>query len=67
VAFSSPEAIILFGGLTQAGELLRAPVVKAMEENLMNIWKGKIKVLFSPLSGSDAAILGASALAWNND
>ena len=67
VAFSSPEAIILFGGLTQAGELLRAPVVRAMEENLMPIWRGKIKVLFSPLSGSDAAILGASALAWNND
>ena len=67
VAFSSPEAIILFGGLTKAGELLRAPVVKAMEDNLMPIWKGKIKVLFSPLSGSDAAILGASALAWNND
>ena len=67
VAFSSPEAIILFGGLTKAGELLRAPVVKAMEDSLMPIWKGKIKVLFSPLSGSDAAILGASALAWNND
>ena len=67
VAFSSPEAIILFGGLTHAGELLRAPVVKAMEDSLMPIWKGKIKVLFSPLSGSDAAILGASALAWNND
>ena len=67
VAFSSPEAIILFGGLTKAGELLRAPVVKAMEESIMPVWKGKIKVLFSPLSGSDAAILGASALAWNID
>ena len=67
VAFSSPEAIILFGGLTKAGELLRAPVVKAMEDSIMPVWKGKIKVLFSPLSGSDAAILGASALAWNND
>ena len=67
VAFSSPEAIILFGGLTKAGELLRAPVVKAMEDSLLPVWKGKIKVLFSPLSGSDAAILGASALAWNND
>ena len=67
VAFSSPEAIILFGGLTKAGELLRAPVVKAMEESIMPVWKGKIKVLFSTLSGSDAGILGASALAWNND
>ncbi|MBQ2105271.1 MAG: ROK family protein, partial [Bacteroidales bacterium] len=66
VAFSAPEAIILFGGLARAGELLRKPVVEAMEKNLMEIWKGKIKVLFSTLPESDAAILGASALGWNN-
>lgn len=66
VAFSAPEAIILFGGLARAGELLRGPVVEAMEKNLMEIWKGKIKVLFSTLPESDAAILGASALGWNN-
>ena len=66
VAFSAPEVIILFGGLARAGELLRKPVVEAMEQNLMEIWKGKIKVLFSTLPESDAAILGASALGWNN-
>lgn len=64
VAFSSPEAIVLFGGLTKAGDMLYEPIVESMNENLMPLWRGKIKVLFSTLKESDAAILGASALAW---
>lgn len=64
VAFSAPEAIILFGGLTKSGHWILDPVVKAMEEHLMPIWKGKVKVLFSDLKEADAAVLGASALAW---
>lgn len=63
-AFSSPEAIILFGGLTKAGDLLYKPIVEHMNLNLMPLWRGKIKILFSSLKDSDAAILGASALAW---
>ena len=65
VAFSRPEAIILFGGLAEAGDLIMKPIVEAMEANLLNIWKGgKVKVLRSGLKESDAAILGAGALAW---
>lgn len=64
VVFSSPEAIILFGGLTKASDLLMKPVVQSLNQNLMPMWKGKIKVLFSQLKESDAAILGASGLAW---
>ena len=64
VVFSSPEAIILFGGLTKAGDLLMKPVVQSMNQNLMPMWRNKIKVLFSQLKESDAAILGASGLAW---
>ena len=64
VAFSAPEAIILFGGLTKAGDLIYKPIIENMNLNLMPIWRGKIKVLFSTLKESDAAILGASALAW---
>ena len=64
VAFSSPEAIILFGGLTKAGDLLKKPVVDSLNDNLLALWKGKVKVEFSELKESDAAILGASALAW---
>jgi glucokinase len=64
VAFSSPEAIILFGGLSKAGEFILNPIVENMEKNLLKMWKGKIKILFSELKESDAAVLGASALAW---
>lgn len=64
VAFSAPEAIIVFGGLARAGEFIFKPIREAMEENLLNLWKGKVKVLPSALKESDAAILGASALAW---
>ncbi len=64
VAFSSPEAIILFGGLTKAGDLIKKPIVEGLNNNLLELWKGKVKVEFSELKESDAAILGASALAW---
>ena len=64
VAFSAPEAIVLFGGLARAKEFIYGPVVEAMEANTLKIWKNKVKVLFSSLKESDAAILGASALAW---
>lgn len=64
VAITSPEAIFLFGGLAQAGDTLFIPLKKHMEDNLLVIFKDKVKLLPSMLSGSDAAILGASALAW---
>ncbi|MDO9634618.1 MAG: ROK family protein [Paludibacter sp.] len=64
VAFSAPEAIILFGGLTKSGDFILKPIIDHMERNLLAIWKGKIKVLFSDLKEADAAVLGASALAW---
>lgn len=65
VMFSSPEAIILFGGLCKAGDLILKPTRKSMEENLLPIFRNKIKLLFSQLNESDAAILGASALVWD--
>ncbi|MBO9155109.1 ROK family protein [Chitinophaga sp. GCM10012297] len=64
VMFSSPEAIVLFGGLTQAGDLIMRPVREHMEKNLLPIFQNKVKLLFSELKESDAAILGASAMAW---
>ena len=64
IMFSSPEAIILFGGPTKSGDLLMNPVRKHMEENLLPIFRNKVKLLFSELKESDAAILGASALVW---
>lgn len=64
VMFSSPEAIILFGGVCKAGKILMDPVKKHMEKNLLPIFQNKVKLLFSELKESDAAILGASALVW---
>lgn len=65
VAFSAPEAIVLFGGLANAGDMLLNPIVEAMEANLLPIWRGgKIKVIPSGLKSGDAAVLGAAALGW---
>ena len=65
VMFSSPEAIILFGGLTKAGDLLLKPTIENMEANLIQVFQNKVKILVSHLREADAAILGASALAWD--
>ena len=62
--FSSPEAIILFGGLAKSGDLLMRPLRESMEKNMLAIFKGKVKVLLSELKEADAAVLGASALGW---
>lgn len=64
VAITSPQAIIFFGGLSKAGDLLLKPVKKHLENNLLHIYKGKIELLQSALPDTDAAILGASALVW---
>ena len=64
IAFSAPEAIVLFGGLARAKEFLLAPIEDAMNANVLPIWKNKVKIVFSQLKESDAAILGASALGW---
>lgn len=65
VVFSSPEAIFLFGGLTLAGEMLFGPVRKYVDENVQPIFKGTVKILPSAIPESNAAVLGAAALAWN--
>ena len=64
VMFSSPEAIILFGGLCKAGDLLLKPTRKFMEANLLPIFQNKVKLVFSELKEADSAVLGASALVW---
>ena len=64
IAFSAPEAIVLFGGLARAKEFLVGPIEEGMNANVLPLWKNKVKIVFSQLKESDAAILGASALAW---
>ncbi|MFZ0281885.1 MAG: ROK family protein, partial [Bacteroidales bacterium] len=64
VAHTNPEAIFLFGGLALAKELIFGPAKEFMEENLLHIYKGKVKLLPSELSTQNAAVLGASSLIW---
>jgi glucokinase len=64
IMFSSPEAIILFGGVIKAGDLILNPTREHMEKNLLPIFRNKVKLIFSELKEADAAILGASALVW---
>jgi glucokinase len=64
VAHTSPEAIILFGGLAAAGDFIFSPTKKYMEEFLLNIFKNKVRLLPSSLPKGNAAILGAAALMW---
>lgn len=63
VKFSSPEAFVIFGGLAKSREFFHDALVRSMNDNLMTVWKNRIQVLYSSLKESDAAILGASAMA----
>ena len=63
-AFSSPEAFIFFGGLCKAGDLIMKPIEESYNNSVMPIYRGKAKFLMSALMNSNAAVLGASALAW---
>jgi len=65
VAFSSPEAIFLFGGLARAGQLIIKPTKEHMEKNLLKIYQNKVKLLLSGLQDKNAAVLGAGGLIWN--
>ena len=65
VAHTNPDAIFLFGGLALAKDLIFEPTRRYMEQNLLSIYKGIIKLLPSKLNSQNAAVLGASALVWN--
>lgn len=64
VAYTSPEAIFLFGGLALSDQFIFAPTIKSFEENLLHIYKNKIKILPSELKENTAPILGAASLIW---
>ena len=66
VASFNPEAIFLFGGLSLAKKFIFEPTQKFLEENLMDHYKGKVKLLPSKINSQKAAVLGASALVWNS-
>lgn len=64
-AFTDPEAIMLFGGVSKAGELISEPMREALEKNVLHLYRDRIEILFSSLNDAEAALLGASAMAWD--
>nr|WP_300339199.1 ROK family glucokinase [Actinomyces sp.] len=62
-AVLDPEVIVLAGGLTEAGDILLAPVTKAFDQYLTaRARRPQIPVLISA-SGQDAGLVGAADLA----
>jgi glucokinase len=64
VVHTSPAAIFLTGGLAKAGQLIFGPTQRHMEDNMLNIFKNKVKLLPTALAADHAAILGAAGLMW---
>ncbi len=65
VAHTSPEAIVLFGGLAHAGDLIFEPTHRYMEQYMLNIFRNKVKLVPSGLAEGNTAVLGAAALIWH--
>ncbi|MDE6338378.1 MAG: ROK family protein [Muribaculaceae bacterium] len=66
-SFTDPDAIMLFGGVSKAGELISVPMREALEAKVLHLYRNRIEILFSSLNDAEAALLGASALAWDLD
>jgi len=63
-AFTQPEAFILMGGLVNSGKWILEPLEKYLDQFLLQVYKGKVKILESGMEGKTAAICGAAALIW---
>ena len=63
-AFTQPEAFFLMGGLVNSGKWLMDPLRSYFEGYLLEVYKGKVKILTSGMEGKTAAICGAAALIW---
>ena len=60
-----PEAIILTGGISHAGNWLLDPTLESFEDHVFGNLRGKVKILVSKLDDRERDVLGASALAWS--
>lgn len=65
-AFSQPEAFFLMGGLVNSGKWIFEPLQKYFDDYLLDIYKGRVKILRSGLPGKTTAIYGAAALIWED-
>lgn len=65
-SFTDPEAIILFGGVSKAGDLLLNPMREAFHESALHLYRDRVRFLKSMLDDADAAITGAASLPFLN-
>ena len=65
-AFTQPEAFFLMGGLVGSGKWITEPLKKYFNENLLEVYKGKVKLMHSGMKNKTAAICGAAALIWED-
>ncbi|GGG41834.1 glucokinase [Croceivirga lutea] len=66
-AFTQPEAFVLMGGLVNSGKWILEPLEKYLDEFLLEVYRGKVKILQSGMEGKVAAICGAAALIWEKN
>lgn len=66
-AFTQPEAFILMGGLVNSGKWILDPLEKYLDQFLLEVYRGKVKILESGMEGKTAAICGAAALIWEKN
>jgi len=66
IVYTSPEAIFLFGGLANAGELLFKPVREYLKKNNYILFKDTVLILPSGIPESNGAVLGSAALILND-
>lgn len=65
VLFTSPEAIVLFGGLAHAKDLIFQPTLRYMEKYMLPVFRGTVRLMLSGLQDKNAAVLGSAALIWH--
>ena len=62
---ANPEAIVLAGGIANAGKWLMEPANESFEQHVFHNIENKVKIMPSLLNDEERNVLGASALAWN--
>lgn len=62
-----PEAIFLFGGIANAHPILIPTITEVINNNVLSLFKDKVKILPSALINKNAAILGSTALFYLKD
>lgn len=62
-AFSSPEAFIFFGGVAKSYPLFEEAMLESFRKNLLWVYDGQVDFRMAALPETDAALLGAAAIA----